>query len=220
MAKDDPTREGLAFFGRVSAVISHDLKNVMATISETAGLLGDLVDLAGEGRALDPNELKSCSETIIDEIQRGYVTIGLLNAFAHSADQPLKEVDLAEMVTLAVNLSQCLSYARRVERDRGGGPAGPGGGRGRFPGDDRRRGRGPGRRPELGPLGSGADHHPPPESGRLLAGSYLRVDARQTLVGPVRRGRLALGGGTLKSRPGDPKFLSVDPTPASDRGRS
>jgi C4-dicarboxylate-specific signal transduction histidine kinase len=120
MAKDDPTREGLAFFGRVSAVISHDLKNVMATISETAGLLGDLVDLAGEGRALDPNELKSCSETIIDEIQRGYVTIGLLNAFAHSADQPLKEVDLAEMVTLAVNLSQCLSYARRVDLDLAG----------------------------------------------------------------------------------------------------
>ncbi len=120
MDRDDPTREGLAFFGRVSALISHELKNILATISETAGLLEDLVELAGEGRRLDPGELRSCSRTIIEEIQRGYATIGLLNAFAHSADQPLQEVDLAEIVTLAVNLSQCLSYARRVDLDLAG----------------------------------------------------------------------------------------------------
>ena len=38
--------DSLAFFGKVSASISHELKNVMAIISETAGLLGDLSAMA------------------------------------------------------------------------------------------------------------------------------------------------------------------------------
>jgi signal transduction histidine kinase len=117
MTGDDRTGEGLAFFGRVSAVVSHELKNIMATISETAGLLGDLVELAGEGRPLEPGELRSISETIMDEIQRGYASIGRLNAFAHSVDQPFEEVELSKIVNLAVGLSQALAYARRVELD-------------------------------------------------------------------------------------------------------
>jgi C4-dicarboxylate-specific signal transduction histidine kinase len=117
MTTPNPPAEGLTFFGRVSASISHELKNVLATISETAGLLGDLVELAGEGRKLNPDELTSCSNTIIDEIQRGYATIALLNTFAHSVDEPFREVDLADTVTLAVDLSKCLSYARRIDLD-------------------------------------------------------------------------------------------------------
>lgn len=108
---------GLEFFGRVSATISHALKNVLATISETAGLLGDLVELAEEGRPLKTSELRSCSDTIIDEIQRGFDTIKHLNSFAHSVDEPIKEVDLGEIVGLVVNLSRCLSYARRLNQD-------------------------------------------------------------------------------------------------------
>ncbi len=109
--------EGLAFFGRVSASISHALKNVMATISETAGLLGDLVELAEEGRPLKTSELRSCSDTIVGEIQRGFDTIKHLNTFAHSVDEPIREVDLGEILGLVVNLSRCLSYARRLNQD-------------------------------------------------------------------------------------------------------
>jgi hypothetical protein len=42
--------ESLAFFGKINASISHELKNVMAIISETAGLLKDLSDMAATGR--------------------------------------------------------------------------------------------------------------------------------------------------------------------------
>ena len=40
--------EDLTFFGKVNASISHELKNILAIISETAGLLGDLVHLAAD----------------------------------------------------------------------------------------------------------------------------------------------------------------------------
>jgi hypothetical protein len=41
--------DSLAFFGKVNASISHELKNVMAIISETTGLLGDLSEMARGG---------------------------------------------------------------------------------------------------------------------------------------------------------------------------
>ncbi|MBU1610420.1 MAG: hypothetical protein KKC99_01110, partial [Proteobacteria bacterium] len=37
----------LAFFGRMNAHISHELKNIFATISETSGLLVDLMSIHG-----------------------------------------------------------------------------------------------------------------------------------------------------------------------------
>ena len=45
-AKDWFGYDNLAFFGKVNASISHELKNVMAIIAETAGLLGDLSEMA------------------------------------------------------------------------------------------------------------------------------------------------------------------------------
>jgi hypothetical protein len=46
--------DSLAFFGKVNASISHELKNVMAIISETAGLLGDLSEMARGGHPSIP----------------------------------------------------------------------------------------------------------------------------------------------------------------------
>jgi signal transduction histidine kinase len=88
-APDDRyTYDGLAFFGRVNASISHELKNVMAIISETAGLLGDLSDMAATGSPVPPDMLKSCTGSIMEEIQRGFTVIRQMNRFAHSIDTP------------------------------------------------------------------------------------------------------------------------------------
>ena len=113
--------EGLAFFGRISASISHEMKNIMATISETSGLMGDLAEIAEKGGELDLITLKSCSEAVEDEIRRGFATIKQMNAFAHSVDDIFKEADLNEILDLVVNLSQFLSFASHVRFDRSEG---------------------------------------------------------------------------------------------------
>lgn len=115
------SKEGLAFFGRINAIISHELKNIMATISETSGLIGDLLEIADKGGALDPKTLKSCSDAIEEEIRRGFTTIKQMNTFAHSVDEIVKEVDLNEILDLVVNLSQFLSFASHVHFDRSEG---------------------------------------------------------------------------------------------------
>jgi signal transduction histidine kinase len=106
--------EDLAFFGRISASISHELKNIFAIISETAGLLGDLTALAEKGKKIDLDMFKTCSQDIEEEIQRGFVTIKKMNTFSHSMDTPVKNVNLMDVVELMINISGFLSYASKV----------------------------------------------------------------------------------------------------------
>ena len=107
--------EGLKFFGKVNASISHELKNILAIISETAGFLNDLTDLAKQGKDLKLSLLEGCSESIAEDIERGFTTIKQMNQFAHSADVPIKEIDLLEMLDLIVKLSGFLSFASKVQ---------------------------------------------------------------------------------------------------------
>ncbi|WP_319524827.1 hypothetical protein [uncultured Desulfosarcina sp.] len=115
--------ESLAFFGRVNASISHELKNVMAIISETAGLLSDLSDMASSGKPLAPDMLQECTVSIVEEIQRGYAVIRQMNRFSHSIDKPVESVNLMDILDLAVNLSTYLRFAGRVDVQPFDGPA-------------------------------------------------------------------------------------------------
>jgi hypothetical protein len=115
--------DSLAFFGRVNASISHELKNVMAIISETAGLLNDLSEMARKGTAIEPDMLTSSTDSIIEEIQRGFMTIRQMNRFSHSIDNPAGAIDLQEMLDLIRHLAGYLAYAGKINLNLGDGDA-------------------------------------------------------------------------------------------------
>ncbi|MBF0452809.1 MAG: HAMP domain-containing histidine kinase [Candidatus Magnetomorum sp.] len=106
--------ESLAFFGKVNASISHELKNIMAIISETAGLLSDMADMASTENPVSPESLKSYTGSVIEEIQRGFNTIRQMNRFSHSVDTPITEVNLIEMIDLVIQLTGYLSFAGKA----------------------------------------------------------------------------------------------------------
>ena len=107
--------EGLKFFGKVNASISHELKNILAIISETAGFLNDLADLAKKGKSLKISLIEECSDSIAEDIQRGFTTIKQMNQFAHSVDVPVKEINILEVLQLTVKLSEFLSFSNSVK---------------------------------------------------------------------------------------------------------
>jgi signal transduction histidine kinase len=109
--------DDLAFFGKVNASISHELKNILAIISEAAGLLNDLTEMAANGKDIDLNMLRSCSRDIVEEIQRGFTTIKQMNTFSHSVDDPFKSVNLTEVIQLMIGLAGFLSFACKVRFD-------------------------------------------------------------------------------------------------------
>ncbi|MBW2219929.1 MAG: HAMP domain-containing histidine kinase [Deltaproteobacteria bacterium] len=116
-ANDFQNNSDLAFFGKVNASISHELKNILAIISETAGLLNDLTEMITRGEKVDLKMLMTCSRDIEEEIQRGFGTIKQMNTFSHSVDDPLKSVNLIEALDLVINLAAFLSFAGKVRFD-------------------------------------------------------------------------------------------------------
>ena len=113
-AKDLFGYDSIAFFGKVNASISHELKNVMAVISETSGLLSDLSELASTGKPIDPDMLKSCTSSIIEEIQRGFSTIRQMNRFSHCVDTPFQSVNLMDLLDMVINISGYLSFSGKT----------------------------------------------------------------------------------------------------------
>ena len=110
-------REGVQFFGKMSASISHEIKNALAIINENAGLLEDFMLLAEKGRPIDPERLKSLAGQVMKQVKRADDLVKRMNRFAHSADEPSKNIDLGETLELITSITQRLASRReaRVE---------------------------------------------------------------------------------------------------------
>ncbi len=105
---------GLQFFGKMSASISHEIKNVLAIINENAGLLEDFTLMAEQGMAIDPQRLQKLSQAIIKQVKRGDTIVKNMNRFAHSADASLQTIDLNDLIGLLVALSNRLAAMRGI----------------------------------------------------------------------------------------------------------
>ncbi|WP_027186416.1 HAMP domain-containing histidine kinase [Desulfovibrio inopinatus] len=115
-----PHDSSLAFYGRINASISHELKNVLAIVHETAGLLEDLCDMhKEEGALLDPERLTPLSTRILTQIRRGNGILKNMNTFAHSTDDAVAHVDVAEVVSLMIDLCERFAAMKRITLEKG-----------------------------------------------------------------------------------------------------
>lgn len=110
-------REGFQFFGKMSASVSHEIKNALAIINESAGLLQDFTLLAERGRPIDPERLKLLAQSVMKQVHRADGLVKNMNRFAHSADDPIKIFDLGEMLELVVSLARRLAAMREARLD-------------------------------------------------------------------------------------------------------
>ncbi len=106
---------GLQFFGRISASISHEIKNVLAIVNENAGLLEDVTLMADRGQPIDPERLKKMAEAVKRQIARADGIIKNMNRFAHSIDQTVTTVDLDQTIELIIALTDRFAAMRGVK---------------------------------------------------------------------------------------------------------
>ncbi|HBT97559.1 MAG TPA: hypothetical protein DEB25_07995 [Desulfobulbaceae bacterium] len=105
---------GLAFFGKVSSVACHELKNILAIINENNGLLEDTVFMAQKSGAIEPERLGRVCEGIAKQIHRADELLRQVSRFAHSVDQFYGAIDLEDCCRLVVFLARRLTAAKKL----------------------------------------------------------------------------------------------------------
>lgn len=106
--------QGFSFFGVANRLISHKLKNKLALMSETSGLMNDLMDLWQNSKEMDRARLRSLTETIIEEVGEANAIVGYMNAFAHSVDKFITDVEITQVVGLIIELAQLHTDAKKT----------------------------------------------------------------------------------------------------------
>ena len=88
----------LLFFGRVVAGYSHEIRNILAIINESSGLMHDILALKKRDLGEDTQRFVHSLQGIGQQVQRGQELTSFLNAFAHSPDREKSEVDVVHCV--------------------------------------------------------------------------------------------------------------------------
>lgn len=106
---------GLAFFGKITASVSHELNNAIAIINEHAGLADDLAEGIKQGMPVDEKKLKTTSKKIMAQVERSKELIKRLNRFAHTADEPVRQSVLNDLLTDITDLSRRLADLKGMQ---------------------------------------------------------------------------------------------------------
>jgi C4-dicarboxylate-specific signal transduction histidine kinase len=105
---------GLQYFGKMTATLSHELKNALAIINENAGLLEDYNLMAQQGTPIDPQKLDVVAKRMGEQVARADRLLKGLNRFAHSVDALEAEVDVQGVIEMMTFLSHRLACAKGV----------------------------------------------------------------------------------------------------------
>lgn len=111
---DTVAESGLQFFGKMTAAISHEIKNILAIVNENAGLLEDLALMEDRGISVEPQRLKNISQTVMRQVHRADTIMKNMNRLAHSVDETVKTIDLNDILQLLVALSDRFATTRDI----------------------------------------------------------------------------------------------------------
>lgn len=95
----------LEAFGRISATVTHEIKNTLSIINESAGYLSDLALMVGEDGGVPSQKVADATTTIEKQVARSNTIMKNLNRFAHSGDEPVSMAKLSEVLQLMLDLT-------------------------------------------------------------------------------------------------------------------
>lgn len=105
MEKSNPDRICVQVFAKISAAISHEIKNTLSIINENAGLLDDYAQMAEQTGGLPIDRVLTITSTIAKQVDRSNIIMKNLNRYAHSGDTSLAHANLKDTLFLIVALA-------------------------------------------------------------------------------------------------------------------
>jgi C4-dicarboxylate-specific signal transduction histidine kinase len=115
----------LSFINRILSSYTHEIRNYLAIIKETNGLMKDVIQI-GKSRAVEAKQFLGFIGCVEDQIERAAAITDYLHRFAHRMDCERTAVSINELIEELVALMTRLAYRRRIafEKElRGGLPS-------------------------------------------------------------------------------------------------
>ncbi len=102
------------FVAKITAGLSHEFMNVLATLRETSGLMKDLLALE-EGEFPYREKFAKSLGVIREQVNRGMEICENLNRFAHSMDEPRARFEINDALRQFASLMQRFVRLRKVQ---------------------------------------------------------------------------------------------------------
>jgi C4-dicarboxylate-specific signal transduction histidine kinase len=105
----------VALMGRMTAGMTHELKNVLAIIKECSGLLQDILGLSKGDAVPRREQIEKMALRIKTQVARGNEDLASLNWLAHSMSDRSTAVGINELSSEIVKLMQRSARLKQVE---------------------------------------------------------------------------------------------------------
>jgi len=109
-----PKPKEIAFFGKITAATTHEMKNILAIIKESSGLMEDLLLISQNSPSPYQEKFQNSLSVIKNQVKRGVDLTDRLNRFAHNPDKTTSTVELFELSENLVMLSQRFATLKQV----------------------------------------------------------------------------------------------------------
>jgi signal transduction histidine kinase len=105
----------IAFIGKITAGVTHEINNALASIKEISGLLEDLISMSSTDAFPHQEKFLKVLPKIREQVQRSVKLTTQLNKFSHLADESKAEVELNDFIEHLVFLTQRFARLQNVE---------------------------------------------------------------------------------------------------------
>ncbi len=102
------------FFGKITASMTHEFKNVLAIIKESAGLMEDITKIAPLSDSKHQEKFDNALATVKNQLNRGMELSTVFNRFAHSPDKPRAEINLKDLAERVVTISARFARLKHI----------------------------------------------------------------------------------------------------------
>ena len=104
----------IKFIGKITAGVTHEINNVLASIREISGLMTDILSITDEKSFPHKEKFQTSLGKIQNQVQRGVKLTSQLNKFSHLTDNNKTDIDLNELLEHLIFLTERFARIKNV----------------------------------------------------------------------------------------------------------
>lgn len=111
---DVMSEKEIKFIGKITAGVTHEVNNVLASIREISGLMTDILSVIDDKSFPRKEKFQTSLQKIQNQIERGVKLTSQLNKFSHLPDNEISEVNLNELIDHLIFLTERFARLKNI----------------------------------------------------------------------------------------------------------